>query len=341
MTDDPRPNPRKLEAFIQGETSTDESRRLVAWAQSQPEWNAASMWHKIAAAIDEDQARPRLHAAAARRNRLAKPRRMWATALAAAIVFAVVGGVWVYVDSIPEETAQLVVRTHLTERGQRASVQLPDGSAIQLGPLSSLRIDEGFGSSHRAVTLDGDGYFHVIHDASRPFIVRTPRGEVRDLGTRFVVRARGREARVDVAVAEGTVAIGKTSVPPSMEVAALDGDSVVLNAGEIATMDANGQSAPVVVRNIDRYFAWTRGPLVFDREPLDDVLTELNRWFAEDVVLGDPTLGQIRLTTVLRGETLDEALLVLETSLDMDVRRTSGKVVLRRRGAAVDTTARR
>ncbi len=339
MTNDPRPDPKKLEAFLQGEASTEESRQIIAWAQSHPDWNANSIWESVAAAVNEDLAPPRLHTAVARRNPLAKPRRMWAMALAATIVFAVVGGVWVYVDALPEETT-LAARTYLTERGQRASVQLSDGSAIQLGPQTTLRVDEGFGTRHRTVTLDGDGYFHVIHDASRPFIVRTSRGEVRDLGTRFVVRARGREPRVDVAVAEGTVVIGKNATPATSVISALGGDSVVLNAGEIATIDEAGQSSPVAVSDVEKYFAWTRGQLVFDRAPLDDVLAELNRWFAEDFVLGDPALGKVRLTTVLHGETVDEALLVLRTSLDMDVRRTGGKVVLQRRMSAVDTTGR-
>src|SRR5688572_10259309 len=120
MTDDPRAAPKKLEAFLEGETSAEESRRLIAWIQSQPDWNADSIWDKVAATIDEDQVRPRLHASSARRIPFSSRGRRRASALAAAIVFAVVGGVWWYFDAAPAEAPPAVARTYRTERGQRA-----------------------------------------------------------------------------------------------------------------------------------------------------------------------------------------------------------------------------
>ena len=345
MEDDSRPTPdaepdaQKLDAFLRGELSDAESGRVVAWAKPQPEWDSSRLWERLEPQLDEKQV-GRSQTVSDRHRRFPSASRRWVPAIAAALLVAVLGGVWAYFDRVPQSSPVVVAKTYQTERGQRVSFQLPDGSAIQLGPQSRLRFDSTFGVTNRIVVLEGDGYFHVTHDATRPFVVLTSQGEVRDLGTRFVIRARGDSLPVDVAVAEGTVALAR-SITPGAGIATLGTDSVIVTAGEIATMDDGGPEPAIPVRDIERYFAWTRGELVFDRTPLTQVLSELNRWFAEEFVLGDPRLGTVRLTTVLQGETLAEALLVLETSLDMDIERADGKLVLRRRGIAADTSGRR
>lgn len=336
---DAEPDAQKLDAFLRGEVSAGESGRIVAWAKSQPVWDSTRLWERLEPQLAEQQIGKSQHVSDRHRKFTSAPRRL-VPAIAAALLVAVLGGVWTYFDRVPQSGPVVVAKTYQTERGQRVSFQLPDGSAIQLGPQSRLRFDTTFGVASRIVVLEGDGYFHVTHDATRPFVVLTPQGEVRDLGTRFVIRARGDSLPVDIAVAEGTVALGR-SMRPGTGIATLGADSVIVSAGEIATLDADGPGAPVPVRDIERYFAWTRGELVFDRTPLTQVLSELNRWFAEEFVLGDPRLGIVRLTTVLQGETLAEALLVLETSLDMDIERADGRLVLRRRGIAADTSGRR
>jgi transmembrane sensor len=216
----------------------------------------------------------------------------------------------------------VAVKDYRTDRGELASIKLTDGSAVQLGPQSTLRVEAGYGGAARSVTLTGDGYFNIVHDVRRPFVVRTALSEIRDLGTRFVVRARDDASQVEVAVAEGLVAvsaIGRTT------------DSLLVNPGELARVDRTGVSAPMRLKSVDDYFAWTEGRLVFDRAPLPQVLHELSRWYDTEFVLTDPSMAQTRLTTVLRGETLSEALLVLQNALDVETRLESGRVTLSRR----------
>ena len=79
-------------------------------------------------------------------------------------------------------------------------------------------------------------------------------------------------------------------------------------------------------------FAWTRGEFVFDHVLVPSVLAELNRWYGKTFVLADKSLDTVRLTTVLRGETLLEALVVLETALDVDAHTDGDTVTLTRHG---------
>ena len=60
------------------------------------------------------------------------------------------------------------------------------------------------------------------------------------------------------------------------------------------------------------------------------MLAELDRWFDRDFVLGDSSLAGLRLTTSLRGESLAEAIAVLEAALDVKARVVGRTVILKR-----------
>lgn len=60
-------------------------------------------------------------------------------------------------------------------QGQRVNVKLPDGTDVWLNSNTTLEYANAFGSNNREVKLDGEGYFGVKHDDSKPFIVHTHR----------------------------------------------------------------------------------------------------------------------------------------------------------------------
>jgi transmembrane sensor len=351
MTNDPRePNSTTLAAFLSGEASASDCTEVLRWARSSPA-NAArldslrkawedfarphpdeaeffsgeEMWNRIASHLDDERPPLRLVAGARESNARRAPhfattaRRTiapWIAAAACAVLFAAVYAEHRLDLSHAQQRAAAPddVREYRTVAGQRASGTLPDGSAFQLGPLSVLRVLSGYGAPERAVELEGDGYFNVTHDAHHPFSVHTARSTIHDIGTRFIVRARPTETRLEVAVADGKVAI----------------DSLTVGAGQAARVDASGSVTLLPHASIDARFAWTRGEFVFDHMLVPDVLGEMSRWYGDTFVLADNSLRTVRLTTVLRGETLLEALLVLETALDVDARVSGDTVTLSR-----------
>ncbi len=93
------------------------------------------------------------------------------------------------------------VREYRTRRGERRTIQLSDGSRIELGVASVLRVYP-FTGAGRNVVLDG-GRFDVVHHAARPFTVWLPHTTIEDLGTRFGVHAYRRDKRIRIAVTRG------------------------------------------------------------------------------------------------------------------------------------------
>src|ERR1700693_3460497 len=107
---------------------------------------------------------------------------MFTPYLKAAAVLVLAGGGFFWRD-ISGSVGVPAARTFATTVGERRQFRLADGTGVVLGPASRLIVDPH--SSDRSVSLDGSGYFTVVHDASRPFTVRVAALKIQDVGTAF------------------------------------------------------------------------------------------------------------------------------------------------------------
>jgi len=214
-----------------------------------------------------------------------------------------------------------------TRRGQTATVQLSDGSRVQLAPESRLSIPAAFGDSVRELHLDGEAVFDVHHDAARPFRVRTRNAVTEDLGTRFGVRAYARDTKVAVLVAEGMVTLG-IGERPALRTAA---EGLLLRRGDRGTLDASGTLEVTHGAAVERDLAWTHGTLSFTKQRLPDVLATIGRWYDLDVVVADAELTQHPVTAEFSSQSPQEMLDALATAVEGKIERNGRRVTLRKR----------
>lgn len=368
----PTPSDAELARYLTGAANQPEAQMIQRWLELAPEhqqrleelrlvlgatepprmlWDRDASWRRLAEQLEParrpEVVRPRLpRLAAARRFALTGCTPVWlGRALLAAGLGAVAVTGW-YLARRPaprpvaEDAAPVPVAERRTGRGERVSFRLPDGTGVMLGPVSRLRYSADYGRGERAVELEGDGYFDVFHDPSRPFAVRTPTALVRDIGTRFALRARSRDRDLEVVVAEGSVAVGRSlTVPPrKAKVAdrlaarhALPADSVVLIPGDFARLPDSGRAAVRRGVDVQRYLGWTEGRLVFERAPLPVVIEELERWYDVEIQLASGDLKTRMLTATFRDKPINDVLALLAASLDIDVSRTGQRFVLSNR----------
>lgn len=207
-----------------------------------------------------------------------------------------------------------------TPRGRRATFQLPDGTRVILGPASALGYAADYGRQAREVQLRGEAYFAVKHDERRPFTVRAADLVAQDLGTEFTVRAYPGDPRAVVVVRTGEVGIRAAAAP--------DATVQVVAAGELGEL-ATGKPTVKAVE-LDPYFAWTKGRLVFDRAPLGEVLAYVSRWFDLDLRLKDSSLSTIPVTATLEHRPTADVLGNIAAAFDLIYAR-EGRVVYFRR----------
>ena len=218
-------------------------------------------------------------------------RRRWPAAMAATLALLAVGTFAALRLAAPKEAA------YQTAIGERRSVQLDDGSRIDLDAGTQLGVRYDRGGRH-IVLEQGRAFFQVAKDAARPFDVVTDAGSVRALGTQFEVSQVAGAA--DVALYEGSVELRARAAAeaPAQRLGVLvPGQQARLSAGRMqmrATTVAAGARP-----------AWLSGRLVFSDTPLAEAVAEFNRYSTTRVVLADPALGAQRVSGVFRGDDVD------------------------------------
>jgi ferric-dicitrate binding protein FerR (iron transport regulator) len=163
-----------------------------------------------------------------------------------------------------------------TGPGQRQTLELPDGSRVQLNENTTLTYLDGDWSalSGRLVRLSGEAFFQVAHKPEAPFRVVTETGQVQVLGTQFNVRAYAAERTTEVAVASGKVALSDAANTQRVE----------LTAGAAALIDANGKLNRLDMPARSR-MAWHSGALYLKDAELGETLKLLERYYGVSIVV--------------------------------------------------------
>jgi len=236
--------------------------------------------------------------------------------VAAAILLATVSTVVLSRLTRPAPSVEAITTTeYRTPPGQRLAIRLGDGTLVTLAPGSTLRRRSDYGQANRALELEGEAYFVVTHDSTRPFTVRTKEIVARDLGTRFDIRAHRDDPIAEVAVVEGKVDVSTEGPHPAT-------DPAVLVAGQLARVGDRGELEIQRVANIERRIAWTAGRLVFAATPLAEVRRQLERWYDVEIRLSGATLGSLRVDGEFADEPIAQVLDAIARSLDLKVRRS-------------------
>ena len=137
----------------------------------------------------------------------------YATA-AVLLLLAVVGYIF-YASYFIKPELEVVYLTKTTQRGEKATVTLSDGSTIRLNAESSVSFPRRFIGDTRAITLTGEAFFTVIRNPDKPFTVKTADLITNVLGTSFNVKAFA-EDEVQVTVTSGLVQVLSQGVSKPM-----------------------------------------------------------------------------------------------------------------------------
>lgn len=165
------------------------------------------------------------------------------------------------------QSREPVYNTLTVPRGENYSIVLADGTRVWVNALSSLKFPTSFkGADSRTVELVGEGFFEVAHDTLHPFRVMTAQQTIIVTGTAFNVTAYAEE------VSRTTLCQGRVTVET------FAGDVVRMIPGQQLSVDESGETELREV-NTDIYMAWMKGKYYFDSRTIEEVLTELEKWF--------------------------------------------------------------
>lgn len=193
-----------------------------------------------------------------------------------------------------------------TGRGQRRDFNLADGSRLSLNAESA--VDLQFDGQQRLVILrHGELLIQVAADPQRPLRVRTAQGEVRALGTRFLVAQERDASRVLV-------------LEHSVQASLFEGSQAVLQEGQSALLY---RQRIVRIAGDQRHRAdWLGGRLNVLDEPLEQVVDAL-RPYSRGFVRVAPEIRDLRVQGVFPLNDPDKTLAALAETLPIRVQRYS------------------
>lgn len=211
------------------------------------------------------------------------------------------GGLWLAGRSQPGQALLADLHT----RGARERFTLDDGSQLNLNAGTAVDLD--FTPSQRLLHLrHGELMVQVAADATRPFIVRTAQGDIRALGTRFLVRQEAEASRVIVL----EHAVRLTLRDGSQRLDLQQGETALLRAQRV---DALG---PGQLYRAD----WLNGRLNVLDEPLGDVVDAL-RPYQPGLIRVSPEIRDLRVQGVFLLDDPQRTLTALAETLPIRVDR--------------------
>lgn len=241
--------------------------------------------------------------------------RKWMAVAASVVAFLLVGSIiFVRTDRSDAPNVALSdtdtrVEKRVNPSGQKSVLFLPDGSKVWLNAASKIKYAKDFHQQEtRDIYLEGEAFFDVAHNAEKPFIVHTSLLKIKVLGTSFNVKSYTGEKTIETTLLEGKVRIEQTDADGSRigdvelkpnQKAIFDRDSRVINVKEV---DA-GNSA-----------SWKSEKLIFDEEPMDDVIVQLERWYNVTIHVEGKGHLSCQLTASIEGESLRDVLNLIEGS---------------------------
>lgn len=320
------------------EFGAEDERALAAWlATSERHRDAyqrlAAVWADAAVLEELDDLADAAEPPAPDRRRVLGPGR-WLLAAAASVCLAIASVLWLGAAEPPPE-APGATQDYVTGVGEQRTIVLSDGSTVRLNTATALSV--ALSEAARQVRLlEGEAFFEVAHDPSRPFSVESRAGSVRALGTSFSTRLRGRGV-LEVTVAEGRVQV----TAPAPDAAQLDAgasspppEPFELAAGATATYSGTERKVETVnERELSRRLAWREGVVVFAGEPLRTVVEDVSRYTELEITIADPSIETLPIGGYFRIGEIESLLESLQLVFGIEARRVSEDEIVLARGS--------
>ena len=212
-----------------------------------------------------------------------------------------------------------------TKRGSKSFIKLPDGTQVWLNADSKLTFKENFGDKTREVSLNGEAFFDVFHDAEHPFIIHTGKADVKVLGTTFNIRNYALDKTMEATLIKGKIEVTLIDRPDEKIIIHPSEKIIISKENNNSFVDKNRTTTVAEVNKVilttatfkDSLIAetsWVKDKMVIVNQPLATIAEELERKFAVTIVFKTNAVKQYRYTGVFDKETVSEIFHIIQLS---------------------------
>ena len=230
---------------------------------------------------------------------------------AAAAVVVLAFAMFYFIQADDQATVESIA--YFTDVGEVKTLDLEDGSQITLSAKSRIvvTLEE---NQRRVLLTRGQAFFDIAkrtdkHGKKIPFHVQVGELSVHVLGTQFDIRRL--KNQVDVAVLEGKVKVESD----------LSGEHAYLTEGKTVVAIGEAYDSLSAVTNIDTSVvsSWRKGRLTYRNAYLTEVISDANRFHSGQIILGNDSLADLRVTTSFSVDQIAEMTMMLQEILPVSV----------------------
>lgn len=203
-----------------------------------------------------------------------------------------------------------------TPKGTSYSLELPDGSTVQLNSGSSLKLKSDFNKQTREVNLSGEAYFDVAHNKNKPFKVQTKDYQIQVLGTQFNVKSYPQLTQTKTSLVKGSVEVNTAAkalkLVPGEQAKA--GKSIQLSKGKA---------------NFREDLAWRDGYFRFSNASIKDIMSDISTWYNITDIRYELNTDERFTGSIVRSRSLKEVLTAMEKIANLKFDMKEGRVIVR------------
>ena len=234
----------------------------------------------------------------------------------------------------------------VAKKGSRTRTILPDGSTVWINAGSRIVYEPGFNGQEREVTLYGEGYFDVVKDLQRPFIVHAGKINIKVLGTVFNVKSYPDDESIETTLLRGLVEITTSDnnespifLYPNQKIVLPQSIAVAKSSASSKLDEEQGAASQNIsssITNLDTSLnenersetAWIYDRLEFRGDSFVQLAKKLERWYNIIIHFEDQNVKALTFNGSLENETVAQAFNALQTANSFDFKIENNEIFI-------------
>ena len=268
--------------------------------------------------------------------------------IAAIFVFVALTGIFTYLLILQVHNSSELkgeITKYSVPLGSVKKLSLADGTKVWLNAGSEFYYYEDYNKASRSVYLQGEGYFSVVPNAKKPFIVHTHFMDVTALGTEFNVKAYPEDKEIVSILVKGKIEVNTVNGPEdytnrSKKIILVPHEKLIYSPGQDKISILAGKQAMNARHNIDtntinykitnhdpvQETLWKDNIIVVNAEKLQNLAKKLERRYNIKIEFENRKVKKYTFTGTLKNESLDQVLKAISLSAPVNYKIEGNKV---------------
>ena len=214
--------------------------------------------------------------------------------------------VWGIMENKVTESSEMI--ECYVPSGEQKTIQLPDGTEVQINSNSLLIYPKEFHGEQRRVHLSGEAFFDVQRNEDMPFVIGTGPLKIRVLGTQFNVESYPEDEYITTILNQGSVKVYHNENESA---------GIVMKPDEKLIYSNKSNTFELIHTDAKEESSWTQGNIEFNERPLSYILKTLERRYNVHFQYGkDINVDEFYTLEFKQYESIEEVMNVLSILIE-------------------------